>query len=48
VDQLSNGLAEHGSDADGRKSSDPGEENKHYIDDARWKPDCGGTLYKIP
>jgi len=28
----SNGLAEHGSDADSRKSSDPSEENKHYID----------------
>ncbi|HNW59917.1 MAG TPA: T9SS type A sorting domain-containing protein [bacterium] len=28
----SNGLAEHGSDADSRKSSDPAEENKHYID----------------
>ena len=27
-----NGLAEHGSDADKRKSSDPSEANKHYID----------------
>lgn len=28
----STGLAEHGSDADFRKGSDPAEENKHYID----------------
>jgi hypothetical protein len=26
------GLAEHGSDADSRKGSDPSESNKHYID----------------